>query len=120
LPEAVRLPRRLRKLAAAAHLPDAPLPAVRTASRADTGGWLRRHRLWALLPPGELLLLAPGRRPVVLRIAMRKLIDSVYNHVTGELVLAPADGLAVKALRLRPVEAYQILARIRHEGSNHA
>jgi len=43
----------------------------------------------------ELLLLAPGRRPYVERAGRPETAASLYNAVTGELVLAPADGYAI-------------------------
>ncbi len=40
------------------------------------------------------------------------LTESTYNHVTGQLVLAPDRRLRVAKLRVEPLEAYQVLAQI--------
>ena len=36
----------------------------------------------------------------------------LYNHVTGEVVFAPAHGLRVDRLRLAPLDGVQLLAQI--------
>jgi len=84
----------------------------KTATKVDVGYWLGKRRVWACLLEKELLLFARGRRPYVERIPLAELKCSRYNHVTGELVLAPIETAAVKALKVPPLAALEILAYI--------
>jgi hypothetical protein len=84
----------------------------RTDTKVDVGYWLGRRRVWACLLERELLLFARGRRPYVERIPLAALRESRYNHVTGELVLAPTETIAVKTLKVPPLAALEILAQI--------
>jgi hypothetical protein len=84
----------------------------KTGTKVDVGYWLGKRRVWACLLQQELLLFARGRRPYVERIPLAMLRQSRYNHVTGELVLAPCETAAVKALKLTPLAALEILAYI--------
>lgn len=85
---------------------------VRTGTRVDVGSWICRRRVWACVLEGELLLVAHGRRPYVESVPFEGLTASLYNHVTGELVLAPAEGARVTRLRLSPLEALELLGCI--------
>lgn len=85
---------------------------VCTASRADVGHWLGKGVVWALALEHDLFLFAAGKRPVIERIAYGQVYRSMYNHVTGELVLAPSHNLAVERLALPPAAGYQLLAQI--------
>lgn len=84
----------------------------KTGTKVDVGYWLGKRRVWACLLEQELLLFARGRRPYVERIPLAVLRESRYNHVTGELVLAPFETVAVKALKVTPLAALEILAYI--------
>jgi hypothetical protein len=108
-----RLPRAERALAAARLAGDDVYVLVRTRTRADVGSWLRRRRVWAAATHRGLVLLAAGPRPVAACLAAEDLVASVYNHVTGELVLGPARGAPLRRLRMPPLEAARLLARIR-------
>jgi hypothetical protein len=88
------------------------LVAVRTRSKADTGGWLRQRAVWAFALADELVLVAAGRDPYVEHIPFAELGESVYNAVTGELALAPAPHVRVRSLRMTPADGYQMLAQI--------
>ena len=83
-----------------------------TGTKVDVGYWLGKRRVWACVMEEELLLFARGRRPYVERIPLADLNCSRYNHVTGELVLAPIETAAVKALKVPPLAALEILAYI--------
>jgi hypothetical protein len=83
---------------------------VRTGTRVDTGGWGLNPRLRAAVVAGEVVLFAPGKRPFVEKLPVTALGASAYNHVTGELVLASADGK--RRLKLPPVEGRMLLAAI--------
>jgi hypothetical protein len=101
--------------------PDEPVYLLeRSPTRADVGYWLRSVRVWLLALDKDLLLLAPGRRPLIQRVAYRDLRQSVYNHATGELLLGPARHLPVTAVRVSPLTAYQLLAQIHVEEPGHA
>jgi len=82
---------------------------VRTQTRVDVGSWLSKRPVWVCVLEEEILLVARGRRPYVERLPFRELKDSLYNHVTGELVLGPAKGVKVTCLRLPPLDAVQLL-----------
>lgn len=86
--------------------------AVRSDSRVDVGAWLADARVWAAAQPGALLLFAAGKRPYAETIPFAELRDSLYNHITGELILAPAPNVRVARLKLLPVDALQLLAQM--------
>ncbi len=93
---------------------------LKTGTRVDTGGWLRKRRVWAFVFSGELVLLAGGRKSYVEKVPFGRLGEARYNHVTGELVLAPADGMRVRSVKVSPLDGYQMLAQVRDKGSAHA
>lgn len=78
----------------------------------DTGGWFRRGEVWVCALPRELAMFAPGRKPFLQKTPYEHLRASIYNHVTVELVLAPARGLKQHTLKVPPLEGYQLLAQI--------
>lgn len=81
-------------------------------SMADVGRWLIRGRVWVCATDTELVAFAAGWRPLMQRIPYRHIQESLYNMITGELVLAPNYQFAVNRIRLSPLEAYQMLAQI--------
>ena len=86
-----------------------------TRGRIDTGSWFRHARIWMWVLQDELLLIAAGwggPNPYVQRVRFSELTESVYNHVTDELVLAPAMDVPIKALGMSPTSGYQVLAQI--------
>ena len=87
-------------------------PTFTTNTRVDTGGWGRNPRLTVAVAEGELVLSAPGKRPFLERLSFAGLRGSRYNHVTGELILAPAPAARVSQLRLPPLEAAAVLTAI--------
>lgn len=97
---------------------DRPYLAARTRSRIDVGSWMGRARVWAFAFGDELVLLAPGRRPYTERIPLTGLSETIYNHVMGELALSPAPGATTRALRVCPVDGYQLLAQIHDKDSD--
>jgi hypothetical protein len=82
------------------------------------GHWFSKGRIWACALAGELAMFAYGRRPYLERVPFRLLQQSLYNHVTGEVVLAPARDVRVDSLRVTPAEGYQFLAQIYKETSD--
>jgi hypothetical protein len=91
--------------------------AVQTWTRVDTGGWGLNPRLRAAVRGRELVLFAPGKRPFVESVPFAALGESRYNHVTGELVLAPAPEAQVRRLKVPPVEGRELLEEI--QGKEH-
>jgi hypothetical protein len=59
-----------------------------------------------------LILLAAGRQPLAQRVQFMHLYESLYNPVTGELVLGPDREYRVGQVQLPPVEGSQVLAEI--------
>jgi hypothetical protein len=94
---------------------------VRTASTVDVGHWLGPARLWLACVDGALLLVAAGKRPHVERVAFEQLRQSLFNPMTGELVLLPAPDVRVRSVRVSPVEGWLVMKRIGcQEDKNHA
>jgi len=85
---------------------------ILTRTRVDVGSWICKRRVSAYVVERNLLLVAPGRRPHVENVPFDSLQDSLYNHVTGEVVLGPAEGVKVTRLRMSPLEARRLLESI--------
>ena len=85
---------------------------LKTDSTADTGNWLRPGRVWAAATANDLVLLASGRKPFLQKAPFAYLHESLYNHVTGELVLAPNRGWKLDHVAMPPLDGYQLLAQI--------
>lgn len=106
------LPTSVRELLAARGLGDVAVRfAAASATRVDTGGWLRGDRLWAMVVGDRFVLAAAGSRPYFLELPLAGLAAAVYNHVTGGLVFpkAPA-GPDVPPVLLDPLVARSLLA----------
>lgn len=99
------------------------LSVYQSSTRAEVGLWLVERRVWVVVTREEVVLLAAGRRPLAQRVAFAHLYASLYNAVTGELVLAPDRGYRVGQVKLPPLEGSRVLAQIygartpRNEGS---
>ena len=110
---------------------------LRSATRIDVGGWLGGGRVCLAVTDDSLLLVAVRRvawasrlcgEPTthgrdaratrggsyLERIPLAELFESTYNHVVGELLLAPAAGARLRRLKLPPLDAYRLLAQIHH------
>jgi hypothetical protein len=86
----------------------------RTGTRVDTGLWFRQARLWLACLPDRLVLFAFGPRPFCETLPLANCGGSLYNHVTGELVLAEAGAMvARRTVRLPPEDGHLVLAQIR-------
>ncbi|MBI2192491.1 MAG: hypothetical protein HYU36_10960 [Planctomycetes bacterium] len=92
----------------------------RTETRADVGRWFSRGRVAAAATDRDLVLFAAGPRPYAEAIPFTNLHRSLYNHVTGELILAPAREVRLTRIQISPADGYQLLAQIYQEPSNHA
>ena len=91
-----------------------------TDTKIDVGKWYRRGRVCVCALADELILFAAGPRPLAERIALADLHESRYNHVTGEVVLAPRDGSGVDRLKVPPLEGLELLAQIYKVENDHA
>ena len=92
----------------------------RTGTRVDVGQWFRWPRLWVALAGEQLILFATGKRSYVETLPVREAQSSLYNAITGEVLLAPADELRARALRLPPVAGRHLLALIQEKEMTHA
>jgi hypothetical protein len=96
------------------------LLVYKTGSHIDVGHWFGGGIVWVCAAADELALFAAGRRGYSERVPFRLLRESLYNHVTGELALAPATELGVRTLKMTPAEGYQLLAQIYREADSDA
>lgn len=85
---------------------------VETKTAIDTGGWFSRGRIWMAALGKDIVIVAAGKKPFLERIPFLHIQESLYNHVTGEFVLAPPRGLRVTSAGMTPIEGYQLLAQI--------
>ena len=85
---------------------------LKTRTRVDVGEWFWNGRVWLGVTAQAVTLLASGRKPFVQAVPFDQLRDSLYNHITGEVVLAPAKELKVKRVKLPALAGYQLLAQI--------
>lgn len=86
-----------------------PVLTLRTATRVDTGRWLRASPLWLNLTADQVVLIAASRRACVERAPIDTCAESWYCHITGQLVLHPAASLAHRRLTMSPGEALRVL-----------
>ena len=101
------------RILAEEHLGEEPVyHAVRSETGVDVGQWFGVGTVWVLALNDEMLLFAAGKRPFVERVPYAEVQKSIYNHVTGEVVLAPGHGLRVERIAVPPSEGYQLLAQI--------
>jgi hypothetical protein len=90
---------------------------VRTGTKVDVGSWLFRGRIWLAVLDDCIVVAATARggaRPLAETIPFNRLRRSQYNHVTGQLALAPAGLAGTKGLAMSPIEGRQVLAQIYH------
>lgn len=91
---------------------DEILLILKTDSIVDVGGWFVRGHLWACTTRRDLNLFASGRKPAFQKTPLASLRQSLYNHVTGEVVLAPDRELRLTRVQVAPLDGYQLLAQI--------
>jgi hypothetical protein len=110
--EPTALPAAVRDLLAAHGLGDAPVQfAAPSATRIDTGGWLRGGQVWAAVVGKSFVLAAAGPRPSLIQLPRAALSRAVYNHVTGELGFPPVpSGPDIPPVRLDPLLARALVA----------
>jgi hypothetical protein len=84
----------------------------KTRTKVDVGAWFRKGRVCICLSAREAILFATGSRPYIERIPIQQLCESRYNHVTGELMLAPEAAPGIRGLKIPPLEGLAVLAQI--------
>lgn len=103
------LPARLCEVAERA-LAGQMLDIVRTDSRLDLGTWWLASRVWLVMGEERLLILAQGRRLHRVTLERSDLQESLYNHVTSSLILAPAEAASIEqSLRMSYGTAQRVL-----------
>jgi hypothetical protein len=85
-----------------------------TESMAEVGLWMWKRRVWLCVTDQALVLFAEGRKPIAQRTPYAHIGESLFNHVTGELVLAPDRKYRLGRVKLQPKDGYQVLAQIYH------
>ena len=86
-----------------------PVLIMETHSKVDTGGWLGKRNIRAIVTSEELFLIASGKRPLVEYAQLEDCNESRYNPSSGEMILAPATSLRNRELSLPPLEAMKLL-----------
>ena len=89
-----------------------PLLTLRTATRIDTGRWLRRSAVWLCVTDQKLVVLAVSRRTYCESIDLQDCAASHYNHTTGQLVIEPSSRLRFAHLALPPNDALRVIGLI--------
>ncbi len=98
---------------------EAPRLAVRSRTRIDTGRWWWPTRAWVCVMADELVMLAVARRRYIARVPLADCAATHYCHTTGELVVAPVEGLTVSRFRVTPREALELLQAMGVSTSSH-
>jgi hypothetical protein len=106
------LPAAVRNLLDAHGLGGLPVRfAAPSATRIDTGGWLRGGQVWAAVVDDRFVLAAAGPRPTLIQLPLTAVSHAVYNHVTGELGFPPVQsGSAIPPVRLDPLVARSLVS----------
>jgi len=86
-------------------------------TKVDTGGWFGSSPLWLAVSEDEIFLLATGKRPYFERVSQQDCTETHYNPATGEIIIAPAEGLICNQLTFSPSEAMEILKTLGIEES---
>lgn len=81
--------------------------------RIDAGHWWRGTPLRTCIVGNDLVLLAVARRRYIEKVPLADCQESRYCPDTGELILAPIETLAYRAIRMSPRDALEVLRRIR-------
>jgi hypothetical protein len=88
---------------------ETPLLCLRTKTRIDAGLWWWPTPVWLCVMHDAVILLAVARRRYLERVTLKACAESSYCAATGQLLLAPVEGLEVSRLALSPAEALQVL-----------
>jgi hypothetical protein len=91
---------------------DSVVTLLLTETMAEVGLWMWKRRVWLCATDSALILFAEGRKPLAQRTPFVHIGESLYNHVIGELVLAPDRKYRLSHVRLQPKDGYQMLAQI--------
>lgn len=97
---------------------EAPILCLKTKTRIDAGCWWWRTPVWLCVINAELILLAVARRRYLERVPLAACSESSYCAATGQLLLAPVEGLEAGRLALSPAEALQVLSALGVKGQS--
>jgi hypothetical protein len=86
-----------------------PRLCVRSRLRIDAGLWWRRTPLWVCVTDSELVLLAVARRKYIEQVPLADCQASRYCAESGELALAPVEGVTFPRIRMSPRDALAVL-----------
>ena len=89
-----------------------PTLALCSRTNIDTGRWWRKSRLWLVVMPEELIVLAAKRRQYLERVALSECGDTHYDHGTGMLVIGPTEDLEYSHVAMPVSDAVTILRLI--------
>ena len=92
-----------------------PRLCLRTGTRIDAGRWWRRTPVWLCIMQEELILFAVAKRHYVQAAPIAACGETRYCHATGELVIAPVEGLEFDHLAMSPDNALKILSFLNTE-----
>jgi hypothetical protein len=97
-----------------------PQLCIRSSTRIDAGGWLRKAPVWLCIVDDMLVVLAVARRRYIAGHMFEECRDTHYNHATGELVIAPAEGHTLNRFAVTPSEALELMEAMGLEESAEA
>ena len=94
-----------------------PRLSLCSQTKVDTGGWFGSTPLWLAVSEDEIFVLANGKRPYFERVSLQDCNETHYNPATGEIIIAPTEGLIFNQLAFPPSEAMEILKTLGIEES---
>jgi hypothetical protein len=94
-----------------------PRLSLRSQTKVDTGGWFGSTPLWLAVSEDEIFVLANGKRPYFERVSLQDCNETHYNPATGEIIIAPTEGLICNQLAFSPSEAMELLQTLGIEES---
>lgn len=86
-----------------------PRLSLCSQTKIDTGRWWGKAPLWLAVSEEEIFVLAAGKRPYFERVSLQDCNETHYNPATGEIIIAPAEGLICNQLAFSPSEAMELL-----------
>ena len=92
-----------------------PELSVKARRGIDAGRWWRRTPVWVNIYDDELVVLAVSRRRYIERVPLSECGDSTYCAATGELIIAPYEGLEVSRFAMSPRDALAVLSYLKND-----
>ena len=94
-----------------------PRLSLCSQTKVDTGRWLGSTPLWVAVSSDELFILAAGKRPYFERVSLQDCEETHYNAATGEIIIAPTEGLICNQLAFSSTDAIELLKTLGIEES---